>query len=288
MDSNAAGILQQIQSFDPASSPIPLSVIVAVGLVCGLVLWLFGKQVLKPIIAILGGAWGSAIGILAPTWFGISMIGNVPASLVGMGVGALIGALVGIALYRTLITFTTGLALGMAGLLVSLALLSGSPISATDAPSPDTSADVNVEAAELATPGEQTVSDATAVVAERAARFVRQSAHAITERFGTLSEDDRLKVLGSTLVGLLVGLIMGIAAPARASALVTASFGSGLWLYCFAWLSVQQSAPWADSLTMGPGGWAITWAIATAAGVGVQLLLWGRKAHTPKEAPAAA
>lgn len=284
MDTNAAGFLQHLQGFDPAASPVSLPVLVGIALTCGLVLWLFGKQVLKPIIAVLGGAWGSAIGILAPTWFGISMIGSVPASLVGMGVGALLGALIGVALYRTLVTFTTGLALGVAGLLVSLALLA----SPAGTPAPDPAA-ADVEAARIvigdAPP--QTVSDATAEVAERAQRFVRDSAHAVSTRFDTLSEADRLKVLGSTLGGLIAGLILGLAAPGRASAMVTAAFGSGLWLYCFAWLSVQQNAPWAESLRLGPGGWAITWAIATAAGIAAQLLLWGHKSTKPAEAPAA-
>lgn len=284
MDTNAAGFLQQLQGFDPATSPVSMPVIVGIALACGLILWLFGKQVLKPIIAILGGAWGSAVGILAPTWFGVSMIGSVPASLVGMGVGALIGALIGVALYRTLVTFTTGLALGVAGLLVSFAMLASPP--PPPAPGP---ASADVEAARIAVIDEppQSVSDATAEVADRAQRFVRQTAHAIGTRFDTLSEPDRLKVLGSTLGGLLAGLILGLAAPARASAMVTAAFGSGLWLYCFAWLSVQQNAAWADSLRLGPGGWAITWAVATVAGIAAQLLLWGRKTHKPAESPAA-
>lgn len=292
MDTNATGLLQQLQGFDPAASPISLPLIVGIGLACGLILWLFGKQVLKPIIAILGGAWGSALGILAPTWLGISMIGDVPASLVGMGVGALLGALVGLALYRTLITFTTGLAFGTAGLLVSLAILSGAPAAAETPDSAMTIPQVAQvepagEAETQAPVQEQTVSEATAVVAERASRFVRESMHAVTQRFDTLSEHDRLTVLGSTLGGLLIGLIAGLAAPGRASALVTAAFGSGLWLYCFAWLSVQQDAPWAHSLTLGPGGWVVTWAIATAAGVAVQLMLWGKKSAKPAEAPAA-
>lgn len=284
MDTHAAGLLQQLQTFDPAASPVSVPVIVGIALACGLVLWLFGKQVLKPIIAILGGAWGSALGILAPTWFGISMIGNVPASLVGMGVGALLGALIGVALYRTLVTFTTGLALGVAGLMVSLALLASPP---SHAPADHRSPDLDAARIAATDAPPRTISDATAEVAQRAQRFVRDSAQAVTTRFGTLSEPDRLKVLGSTLGGLIAGLILGLAAPGRASAMVTAAFGSGLWLYCFAWLSVQQNAPWADALRLGPGGWAITWAIATAAGVAAQLLLWGRKPHKPSEAPAA-
>ncbi|GAB4385156.1 MAG: hypothetical protein Kow0022_10000 [Phycisphaerales bacterium] len=281
MSVDLTGLLRQLQGFDPASTPISLAVLVGIGLACGLILWLFGRQVLKPIIAILGGAWGSALGILAPTWFGIFRIGDVPASLVGMGVGVLLGVLVGLALYRTLITFTTGLAFGTAGLLVSLAVLSAPP------PAPDAAAEAAITAGASFEPGSepvpqgQSISDAAEDVAEQASRFVRDSVHAITQRFNTLQERDRLRVLGATLGGLLVGLIVGLAAPGRASALVTAAFGSGLWLYCFAWLSIQQGASWAHALTLGPGGWMITWAIATAAGVAVQLLLWGRMAAKP-------
>lgn len=286
MDTNAVGIFDQLRGFDPASSPLSLPAIVGIGLVCGLILWLFGKQVLKPIVAILGGAWGSALGILAPSWLGITMIGQVPASLVGLGVGALLGFLVGLALYRTLITLTTGLALGVVGLLAGLALLSG-PLPAGE-PTDPSALDPGVSAVESAPEG-RAVSEPTAQVAQHAARFVRDSAKAVTDRFGTLSEDSRLKVLGATLGGLIFGLIAGLAAPGRASALVTAAFGSGLWLYCFAWLSLQQDAPWARSLTLGPGGWAVAWGLATVVGIAAQLFLWGKKPSArPAEAPAPA
>lgn len=276
MSVDLTGLVRQLQGFDPASTPIPLAVLVGIGMACGLILWLFGRQVLKPIIAILGGAWGSALGILAPTWFGIFRIGDVPASLVGMGVGVLLGVLVGLALYRTLVTFTTGLAFGTAGLLISLAVLSAPP------PAPDVSVEAAmttpapVEPESEPVPQGPSTSESAEDVAEHALRFVGDSVHAITQRFNTLEEHDRLKVLGATLGGLLVGLIVGLAAPGRASALVTAAFGSGLWLYCFVWLSVQQGASWAHALTLGPGGWMLTWAIATAAGLAVQLVLLGR------------
>jgi len=273
MDTKAISIIDHLQRLDPASSPMSAPAIIGIALICGIVLWLCGKQVLKPIVAILGGAFGSAFGILAPTVLGISNIGQVPASLAGLGVGAILGLLVGLALYRTVIAFGTGLSFGAAGLLASLALLSGPVVQAE----PDTT-----DTAATATAPEQTIAQdqsesSPQLMAQRAVAFVKQTGSAVTKRYRTLDQDDRLRVLGATLGSLIFGLIAGLAAPGRASAVVTSAFGSGVWLYCFAWLSTQQSAPWASSLNLGPRGWAISWAVATLVGIAAQLLLWPKR-----------
>ncbi|RMH13386.1 MAG: hypothetical protein D6695_04185 [Planctomycetota bacterium] len=211
MDTKAISIIDHLQRLDPASSPMSAPAIIGIALICGIVLWLCGKQVLKPIVAILGGAFGSAFGILAPTVLGISNIGQVPASLAGLGVGAILGLLVGLALYRTVIAFGTGLSFGAAGLLASLALLSGPVVQAE----PDTT-----DTAATATAPEQTIAQdqsesSPQLMAQRAVAFVKQTGSAVTKRYRTLDQDDRLRVLGATLGSLIFGLIAGLAAPGR-------------------------------------------------------------------------
>jgi hypothetical protein len=140
---------------------------------------------------------------------------------------------------------------------------------------------------ETANRSEQTGSSIEQLAVERAMVFVRTSGQAIQRHWASLADESKLIVLGSSLGALMIGLILGLAAPERASAIVTAALGSGLWLYCFAWLSVSESAPWVGSLDLGARGWAVVWAVTALIGTGSQLLLWSRK-QKPKACPEAA
>ncbi len=288
-----AGVLA---GFDPAASAATLPTIVGVGLACGLLLWLLGSKVLRPAAAVLGGAIGSAFGIIAPTTLGIMEIGGVPASLVGLGVGALLGMLFALALYRAVLTFSTGLVFGAAGLMTSLAVYSPGvvpivePEGGAQMQDPVTMVDpgLYVEAAAMVMQNDGAGEDSDGatiqrVVGERAMAFVGATANAVGGYWDAMPERSRLMVLASTVGSLMFGLLLGLVAPERASAVVTASLGSGLWLYCFAWLSVAENAPWAGSLNLGARGWAIAWAVTAAVGFGAQLLLWSGK-KKPKEA----
>jgi len=293
---NLAGVLA---GFDPAASAATLPTIVGVGLACGLVLWLLGSKVLRPAVAVLGGAIGSAFGIIAPTTLGIMEIGGVPASLVGLGVGALLGMLFALALYRVVLTFSTGIVFGAAGLMTSLAIYAPgvAPVPEPEVADPVAMVDVAeyLEAVSIVMQDEGSSADAAAgadgggeptiqrVVGERAMAFVGATANAVGGYWDAMPERSRLMVLASTVGSLMFGLLLGLIAPERASAVVTASLGSGLWLYCFAWLSAAEGAPWVGSLDLGARGWAIAWAVTAGVGFGAQLLLWSRK-KKPKEA----
>jgi hypothetical protein len=284
-------ISEMLGRFDPAASAATLPALVGIGLACGLLLWLFGSKVLRPAAAVLGGAIGSAVGVIAPTSLGIMEIAGVPASLFGLGAGAVLGMLIALALYRAVLTFSTGLVFGAAGLMAGLAFYApwvgptaapdaGEPVAAVVDSSYAEAAQIVAQAAGDGAAGESADGrDATMeeMAIERAAVFVRATGDALAGQWSALEENARLIVLGTTLGALMFGLILGLAAPERASAVVTAALGSGLWLYCFAWLSVEEGAPWAGSLDLGARGWAIAWAVAAAVGVGAQVLLWPRR-----------
>ncbi len=297
MNPETTDIAGLLAGFDPAASAATLPTIVGVGLACGLLLWLLGSKVLRPAVAVLGGAIGSAFGILAPTTLGIMEVGGVPASLVGLGVGALLGMLFALALYRAVLTFSTGIVFGAAGLMTSLAIYSpgvvpGAGPDAVALPQdPVTMVDtaVYIEAASMVIQDDGSAGGGDGptieqVVGDRALAFVGATADAIGGYWEAMPERSRLMVLASTVGSLAFGLLLGLIAPQRASAVVTASLGSGLWLYCFAWLSAAENAPWASSLDLGARGWAIAWAVTAAVGFGAQLLLWSGKKKKPKEA----
>ena len=275
-----------LTGFDPAASAATLPTIVGIGLACGMLLWILGSKVLRPAAAVLGGAIGSAFGVIAPTSLGIMEIAGMPASLFGLVAGAVLGMLVALALYRAVLTFSTGLVFGLAGLMTSLAIYSPVPPPETVPDGTDPVAlvgdPVYFEAASIVMQGEASATDPSEVsirevASERAVAFVRATGDALAAHWAGLEETSRLIVLGSTLGALMFGLVLGLAAPERASAVVTAALGSALWLYCFAWLSVEEGAPWAGSLEIGARGWAIAWAATAAVGAGAQLLLWSRR-----------
>jgi len=286
MTPQTADISGFLTSFDPAASTATLPTIVGIGLACGMLLWILGSKVLRPAAAVLGGAIGSAFGVIAPTSLGIMEIAGMPASLFGLVAGAVLGMLVALALYRAVLTFSTGLVFGLAGLMTSLAIYSPVPPPETVPEGTDPVAlvgdPVYFEAASIVMQSDEASTDASIreVASERAVAFVRATGDALAAHWAGLEETSRLIVLGSTLGALMFGLVLGLAAPERASAVVTAALGSALWLYCFAWLSVEEGAPWADSLEIGARGWAIAWAATAAVGAGAQLLLWSRRKQT--------
>lgn len=293
MSPQTTDISSFLTGFDPAASAATLPTIVGIGLACGMLLWILGSKVLRPAAAVLGGAIGSAVGVIAPTGLGIMEIAGMPASLFGLVAGAVLGMLIALALYRAVLTFSTGLVFGLAGLMTSLAIYSPVPPVETVPDGADPVAMVGdpvyFEAASIvmqADPDAGLDADATIreVASERAVAFVRATGDALAAHWGGLEESRRLIVLGSTLGALMFGLILGLMAPERASAVVTAALGSALWLYCFAWLSVEEGAPWAGSLEIGARGWAIAWAATAAVGAGAQVLLWSRQKKTEEAA----
>ncbi len=300
MNPETADIAGALMAFDPAASAATLPTIVGVGLACGLLLWLLGSKVLRPAAAVLGGAIGSAFGVIAPTSLGIMEIAGVPASLFGLGAGAVLGMLIALALYRAVLTFSTGLVFGAAGLMTSLAVFTPMVVDSEESVASEPFAALvgdraTIDAVALTlmqedspvtneSPDESRHGETIEQVAiDRAMVFIGTTGSALRSHWAGLANDAKLIVLGSTLGALMFGLILGLAAPERASAVVTAALGSGLWLYCFAWLSVSESAPWVSSLDFGARGWALVWAVTALVGTGSQLLLWSRK--KPKAAP---
>ena len=288
MNPDPSGILQQISSFDPATSQVPVLGLIVLGLTCGVILWLFGHKVLGPVVFILGGAIGAAAGIIAPQHLEITTIAGYPASLIGLVLGAILGALLAGALYRTAITLGSGLVFAVAGLITGLATLgpAGEPSAAELPPAVpvvDSTIAQNTTSDQTVPPTESSLITAT----ERATTFVSASMGDVRQRWDALDEGGRLRVAAMTFGGLTLGLLIGLIAHQRASAVVTASLGSGVSLYSLAWLSTQSPMPWTDVIGgFGPREWVIAWGAAAIIGIIFQgLFIRPRAAPRPAPSP---
>lgn len=295
MKPDPSEIVEQIAAFDPATSQIPAMGLIVLGLACGVILWLFGSKVLGPVVFVLGGAIGAAVGMIAPQHLAIEQIAGYPASLIGLGIGAVVGGLLSAALYHTAITIGSGLTFAVAGLITGLATIA--PV-VVDAQQDAAEAIVQAETDDAREsqpenlPGEEVVVTEEAQgedgatsdlvnAAERATAFVQASLGAVEQQWTTLNQDQRLRVAGITLGGLVLGLIVGLIAHDRASSVVTASIGSGVWLYCFAWLGTQTALPWTTfTAGFGPREWVMAWGAAAVVGVIFQGLIIGSRSRT--------
>jgi MFS family permease len=299
MSPDPSGLADQLAAFNPATSQIPAIGLIVLGLSCGVILWLFGHKVLGPVVFILGGAIGAAAGMVAPQHLAIDSIGGYPASLVGLIIGAVLGGLLAGALYRTAITLGSGLSFAAAGLITGLAVWAPPPTPAPDATpaiaqvEPEPAADLQPMDALPDSVGEedQPAAEASdlADAAQRAVTFVKSSAVAVQDQWFALDENGRLRVAGATIGGLMLGLLIGLIAHQRASAIVTSAVGSGVSLYCVAWLGTQSPMPW-TSITagFGPSEWVMTWGAAAVIGIIFQgLFIRPRSAPRPTPAPAA-
>ena len=90
-------------------------------LATGLILWLIGRRVLKPMVVVLFLLLGSAVGFVALPMTGLA--GSVSV-YVGMLVGAAVGALMGVLLYKFAMAVGLGLVLGVAAPLTAAAVMS--------------------------------------------------------------------------------------------------------------------------------------------------------------------
>jgi len=101
---------------------------VALLLIAGLALWLFGGKVVKPLFAVIGLALGGLVGLFVVPALGLAEIAGAPASLVGMGIGAVIGLVIALVLLKVAVIFSAGLGFAVAGFLGATIYLQHNPL----------------------------------------------------------------------------------------------------------------------------------------------------------------
>ncbi|MEQ8769366.1 MAG: hypothetical protein RIB60_02535 [Phycisphaerales bacterium] len=289
--------------------------------VAGVVLWLLGGRVLKPAFLLIGAAAGGFTGVVLLPLTGLPeiTIGGMALGpgLIGLVIGAIIGALVAVGMFRVVITLSAGFVFAIAGTMIGLVYLQHAP-----SDSGDVTVGEVVEGA-AAESGDQ-LRDSTNSMRDEAAGAIRDLAEGLAgdaaesgaddATRGLLSDEDsdkikehvrnaaeqsraflgfvrdsaraewdertpreRVVILGSAMAGMLVGLIGGVVFPRRATALITALLGAAIGLGAGVALLRSLAGLGPDALAFSPQTWAIVWVGTAVIGVSLQLGVIGRK-----------
>ncbi|MEZ6242049.1 MAG: hypothetical protein R3B57_03310 [Phycisphaerales bacterium] len=290
--------------------------VAGVGLVAGLVLWLFGSRVLRPMFALLGAAVGAFLGLvlvplsgLGPIETGWDVAPSVSPEQIGLLGGAVLGVVLAFTLYRAVMALGSGFVFAGVGLLAGLIYIQRMPDASADAPQPQSqvagldsgaldSIDTSAlkEASDWLSAHDEGASERStfddegrldvgaarakfASAAERSRVFIDKVGDSTRSEWETLSPRQRVVMLGAALVGLATGLLFGMTMPTRSAALMTAMAGSGVAIGCGLMLAESYDVPRDWLLNQRPSTWAILWGVAAAVGLTFQMTVARKSRH---------
>jgi hypothetical protein len=296
----------------PEGGSVPLFFLLA----GGLMLWLFGAKIVKPAFFIFGVAVGGFVGTTIVPLTGLPPFDlgsfTINPGFTGLLVGAVIGGLVMLAMFRMVITLTAAIAFAAAGLLGAMVYLHFYPTTMVDqdlsqtetmiAESGDLTTDalnaateaLSVEAAERSVNllngddddpliDDETKSDILDA-AERSRAFVARVVETVREDLDSRPTRDKMVAFSSMFAGLALGLLVGVVMPNRAAALVTSLTGSAAWIGAGTALLTARNGEIPQFLDQSAVVWAVAWIIITILGLFVQLGFLGKKANKPARA----
>lgn len=284
-----------------SSVPMGLHTFAVAGLIGGLILWLLGGKLLRPAFGLVGIAVGALLG-------GLLVPAVAPATLFGFAalhVGMTLGAILGFILAMTLFRFAMGIAgaivfavLGVLGAGIYLSQTPGAlPV---EVPSALTSVDGLKDAAgklgtDLAdaakkiqdgTPLTDLAKDGETGTGSR--EVASQLQDEIQDLWSRTPTDSRLTLTGGAFGGALLGLIIGVVMPKKSAALFTSFLGAASVLACGTWLANAAQLPGHEMLNRGPIAWLGIWLVTGIAGVVIQTSRHEKSAAKAKAQPAAA
>ena len=287
----------------PEGGSVPLFFLLA----GGMMLWLFGAKIIKPVFLIFGIGIGGFVGttILPLTGLPPFDLGGftLTPGITGLLAGAIIGGLVMLAMFRLVITLTAAVAFAAAGLLGAMVFLHFNPTqsdvlsetesaivengnSATEALNATTDAiarDAAERSVDLLNSGsdDPLISDETKSdildAAERSRAFVTQVFETIQEDLDKRPARDKMIAFSSMFAGLALGLLVGVVMPNRAAALVTSLTGSAAWIGAGTALLTARSGELPGFLDQSAVVWAVIWIFIAILGLFVQLGFLGKK-----------
>lgn len=111
----------------------------------------------------------------------------------------------------------------------------------------------------------------------RVSAFASQLWGATKVAFSELKPRERYTVGVFTLGGAALGLLLGSLAPRKAASLVTALFGSAVWMTALVWTMLALELPGTDLLDQPPVHWAMAWGIVALVGMVYQAGSGGQK-----------
>lgn len=291
----ATNAAQTASAVDALPLPWGASAIAGAGLVAGLMLWLWGRKLVKPLYALVFGVGAGLIGFTGPAMLGLEVDPNI--LMVAL---AIFGVIVGLIVFRITMGITLGVVLGFAvatGAIVAIGAQSDAVQAAQTAPIPDEESvyregaeiaqglgadevqrNLDQLAADLANDSSESESPDEESDAERIARSASKQVQAFMLELwneGIVWWDSipvRLRVagLGGWLAGFALGLMLGLARPTLVAGFASAFVGAAIWIPSGAYLAHWAGLPGTGLLPTSAGVWAGVWAIASCVGVGIQ------------------
>ena len=267
--------------------PFEIHTMAAIALGAGLVLWLMGSRVVKPIFAILGLVIGSAMGFIVVPVFGPDQLWGIQSPYIGLGAGAIIGLVGAVIMFR----FT--IAVASAGVFATASVF-GASIYLSHVDAQQTAEALGVDQrhvdtarslaeSELLMEGVRVAGDeASDAITGGDAEPRTPLAATVRDLIGALRAElgeawrsvpplDRLVLVGAAAVGGALGLLFGLSMPRRSAALVTALFGSAVALGGVGYFAGSFSLPGREALLASPTRWVVVWGLLAVAGFMFQI-----------------
>lgn len=257
--------------------PAAIHLFAGVGLVVGLIMWLLGKKLLKPAFALLGMFVGGVLGfLLAATVLPATVVG-VPAIYLGLGVGAVLGLVQGLATFRFAMAISASLIVAIAATLGAAAWMKFEPLQRAAEVAGRSPIELAPEIRPPSLTSAENLKAAMKPVGEQVGAFVDEAREQLRQEWIALSTKQQTTIVLSALGGALVGLIFGLVFPTRASAGLTAMLGTAVWLPAAAWLLAAADVPFREHLRQSALVWLIVWIIVAAVGWTLQLTVMNRR-----------
>lgn len=281
----------------PEGGSVPLGV----ALMAGLLLWIMGARVIKPVFFLFGLAIGGFVGTTLIPLIGFPNLElgglSISPSVIGLICGGIIGALCALAMFRLVIAMTSACAFAVAGVVGALIFLHYNPTIADGDPSANESAlvdsgestlngltnslsdDITREAAERSVDSldpegnilnedtKQQLKDA----AERSRQFLSDLGATISNELDQRPTRDKMIGFSAGFAGFAFGLLIGVVLPKRTTALVTSLFGSAVCMASTSALLTASNGERPDYLNQSATVLAIVWVILTGIGLMIQL-----------------
>lgn len=246
-------------------APVALS-LAAVGI--GILLWLAGAKIVRPVGAVVGSILGIILGSGAIAGILSERFDLPGATILSLLLGGLIGAAVGLVAYRLICAGLTGLSVAALVLLATVCTLSPSQPAHSESPI------ARITAISFPNPLAPTARDADSdrSLAQQSESALNDSVlrHIVPQsgldRWDALAPSQRA---GISLVAIAAGLLAafaGLVAPMKASAFSASILGSGLALAGIAFLTQRT----AIDAGLSPTPWLIAWGLLSILGLAVQ------------------
>lgn len=271
--------------------PWSADVVLAVLLISGLLMWGFGRRLVRPLFLLVAAALiGSAGFFLLPEFAPIS-----PGA--GLLVGAIGGAIAGLLLFRiamaSILAAVLTITFPAAACVVMQVQPSWSQTAATNERPPESEHlfldDVPVILNELSDNSREDRSDGFSYKnarervgevledervkagTDRAREFLIQLGDELRAEWSQLPDNQRWVIVTTSLLGSLIGFFFGLTWPKHVAALTTASAGAAVWIPAGSAIAVANNAPGVHLLPESARMWIGVWMLVAACGA---LLQW--------------